>query len=382
MKAEDKFQILKFLIMLVNSFFGILGISIFGCSAWILFDKSSFISVLSSEENVKFVAGGLFLIGLVVVGVSLLGCVGVHIENRCFIVFYLCFLLTIVLGQVFITFFLLLKRNQIERILNESVDDIISKYGGSNSQTAWSLLDSVQKSAECCGRKNPSDWQTNALLQVQNMSDIYPCSCFNGTCSLVLSKEIYEFGNGSHIYTMGCGEKLNYWFEQNVFVIVGMDVGLLVIQVVQFALGVQIYWTIGLKMKERHSRNLLDAAEQSMPSDAAVRHSDQDYHQPNDHRLEQWLQNGGECQEYAGKSYDQYQDQHYRAQSNPEPSSHIYKQKNNDAYDQEDTRKTFGQYEDWLSQHYDDVDYPQTSNGLYNKGYIQNDDHRNNYYYS
>uniref|UniRef100_A0A4W4E9H6 Tetraspanin n=1 Tax=Electrophorus electricus TaxID=8005 RepID=A0A4W4E9H6_ELEEL len=330
---------------------------------------SSFISVLSSEENVKFVAGGLFLIGLVVVGVSLLGCVGVHIENRCFIVFYLCFLLTIVLGQVFITFFLLLKRNQIERILNESVDDIISKYGGSNSQTAWSLLDSVQKSVKCCGRKNPSDWQTNALLQVQNMSDIYPCSCFNGTCSLVLSKEIYEFGNGSHIYTMVIQNHLpdlafTFFFSSALKLFCNyMTI------VVQFALGVQIYWTIGLKMKEHHSRNLLDAAEQSMPSDAAVRHSDQDYHQPNDHRLEQWLQNGGECQEYAEKSYDQYQDQHSRAQSNPEPSSHIYKQKNND-------------YEDWLSQHYDDVDYPQTSNGLYNKGYIQNDDHRNNYYYS
>uniref|UniRef100_A0AAY5EP16 Tetraspanin n=1 Tax=Electrophorus electricus TaxID=8005 RepID=A0AAY5EP16_ELEEL len=298
MKAEDKFQILKFLIMLVNSFFGILGISIFGCSAWILFDKSSFISVL--KENVKFVAGGLFLIGLVVVGVSLLGCVGVHIENRCFI--YLCFLLTIVLGQVFITFFLLLKRNQIERILNESVDDIISKYGGSNSQTAWSLLDSVQKSAECCGRKNPSDWQTNALLQVQNMSDIYPCSCFNGTCSLVLSKEIYEFGNGSHIYTM-------------------------VIQNHLPDLAFTFFFSSALKLFCNYMTIV---------------------------RLEQWLQNGGECQEYAEKSYDQYQDQHSRAQSNPEPSSHIYKQKNNDAYDQEDTRKTFGQYEDWLSQHYDD----------------------------
>lgn len=37
------------------------------------------------ETDVKVVAGGLFVIGLVVVGVSMLGCVGVHLENRCFI---------------------------------------------------------------------------------------------------------------------------------------------------------------------------------------------------------------------------------------------------------------------------------------------------------
>lgn len=37
------------------------------------------------EPDVKVVAGGLFVIGLVVVGVSMLGCIGVHLENRCFI---------------------------------------------------------------------------------------------------------------------------------------------------------------------------------------------------------------------------------------------------------------------------------------------------------
>lgn len=40
-----------------------------------------------SESDVKVVAGGLFVIGLVVVGVFTLGCIGVHLENRCFIAF-------------------------------------------------------------------------------------------------------------------------------------------------------------------------------------------------------------------------------------------------------------------------------------------------------
>lgn len=39
------------------------------------------------ETDVKVVAGGLFIIGLVVVGISMLGCIGVHLENRCFIAF-------------------------------------------------------------------------------------------------------------------------------------------------------------------------------------------------------------------------------------------------------------------------------------------------------
>lgn len=33
------------------------------------------------------------------------------------------------------------------------------------------------------------------------MTDIYPCSCFNGSCPVVLAYEIYQFGNGTQIYT-------------------------------------------------------------------------------------------------------------------------------------------------------------------------------------
>ena len=35
-----------------------------------------------TEEDIKVVAGGLFIIGLVVLGVSMLGCFGVYLENR------------------------------------------------------------------------------------------------------------------------------------------------------------------------------------------------------------------------------------------------------------------------------------------------------------
>lgn len=37
------------------------------------------------ETDVKVVATGLFVIGLLIVCVSILGCIGIHLENRCFI---------------------------------------------------------------------------------------------------------------------------------------------------------------------------------------------------------------------------------------------------------------------------------------------------------
>uniref|UniRef100_A0A672RKE9 CD82 antigen-like n=1 Tax=Sinocyclocheilus grahami TaxID=75366 RepID=A0A672RKE9_SINGR len=254
MKADDKLQILKFFLMLVNSFFVILGISIFACSAWILFDKDSFVSVLSS---VKGVAGGLFFIGLVVVVVSLLGCAGAYFESRCFIIFVI-----IILGQLFITFVLLIRREKTKQFLRDNVDEIIRQYGRNETQTSWKLLDSVQTSAQCCGRLTSNEWRNNTVIESLGETDIYPCSCFNGTCPVILAGT-HSFGNGSDIYKTGCEKVLVDWLEMNIIVIFGMDAGLLLIQILQFIFGVQTFKCIGRKTRELHPNNLLNDMEEN-----------------------------------------------------------------------------------------------------------------------
>ncbi|XP_059360937.1 tetraspanin-19-like isoform X2 [Carassius carassius] len=262
MKADDKLQILKFFLMLVNSFFVILGISIFACSAWILFDKDSFVSVLSSGQEVKEVAGGLFFIGLVVVIVSLLGCAGAYFESRCFIIFYMCFLIVIILGQLFTTIVLLIRREKIEQFLKDNVDEIIRQYGGNETQTSWKLLDSVQTSGQCCGRLNSNEWRNNTVIESLGGTDIYPCSCFNATCPVILAGT-HSFGNGSDIYKTVCEKVLVDWLEMNIIVIFGMDVGLLLIQILQFIFGIQTFICIGRKTRELHPNNLLNDTEEN-----------------------------------------------------------------------------------------------------------------------
>ncbi|MCJ8743051.1 hypothetical protein PDJAM_G00089230 [Pangasius djambal] len=404
MKAEDKLQIEKFLFMLINSFFVILGISLFGSSVWILFDTSNIITVLSNDADVKVVAGGLFVIGLVVVGVSMLGCIGIHLENRCLIAFYMGLLIAIIFGELFITFLLLLKRNQIEKFLTENVDAIISMYGVNDTQTTWSLLDSVQQSAKCCGRQNASDWETNKFIQLQDTSDIYPCSCFNGSCPVFLANEMYRFGNGTHIYTTGCEEKLKDWFEKNVLVIVGMDLALLIIQILQFILGFLICKNIVAKIKVHHPENLLNALEENPASASDPHQNDRAYYQPSIHTSDQLYD--AYNQEHTGQSYYQYHDRQYQ------PNIHTYDHRRNDEYDNagprydqyesrlyqhqrgpEHNRQTYNQevedgykqqyadasYDRYQEQHYQydrDLYHRQSYNDNYNQGYVH-DDYRN-----
>ncbi|XP_056603901.1 CD82 antigen [Triplophysa dalaica] len=308
MKADDKLQILKFFLMLVNSVFLILGISIFACSAWILFDTNNFIRVLSAGEDIRLVAGALFFIGLVVVCVSLLGCTGACIENRCLIVFYLGFLIIIILGQIFVTFVLLIRRQSIEQYLTNGVDEIIMEYGGNETQTSWNLLDSVQTSAKCCGRSTPDEWRNNSVIWSLNGTDIYPCSCFNDTCPSIHQTD--SFGKGSNIHKMGCETILRDWLDANIIVIFGMDAGLLLIQVLQFIFGVHTYKCVGRKRRQLHPSKLLNAVEES-PSSVPV-HQQYEGHQPVDLQMDIGHDNGGYVHVgydhggYVPENYDQY----------------------------------------------------------------------------
>ncbi|XDV24569.1 hypothetical protein PO909_028702 [Leuciscus waleckii] len=339
MKADDKLQILKFFLMLVNSFFVILGISIFACSAWILFDKDSFVSVLSSGEDVRLVAGGLFFIGLVVVVVSLLGCAGAYFESRCFIIFYLCFIIVIILGQIFITLVLLIQKQKIGQSLRENVDGIIRQYGGNETQTFWKLLDSVQTAAKCCGRVTPNEWRNNTVIKSLEEADIYPCSCFNGTCPVILD-ETYSFGNGSDIYEKGCEKVFRDWLEMNITVILGMVVGLLVIQILQFIFGVQTCKCIGRKTRKLHPNNLLNAMEDNPAAEPEHQQYSTENHQLEIQTPNPQMNSGNyPHRKYADENYDQYNNPVFYEQGNSQmyntsPHNLQHQQSYNGSYDQ------------------------------------------------
>ncbi|TSK13331.1 Leukocyte antigen CD37 [Bagarius yarrelli] len=343
------------------------------------------------DADVKVVAGGLFVVSLVVVGVSVLGCIGVHLENRCIIALYMGLLIAIIFGELFITFLLLLKRSQIKMFLTESVDAIISMYGVNETQSTWTLLDRVQRSAKCCGRQNSSDWRTNQLIQRQNISDVYPCSCFNESCPVFPSDEMYQFGNGTQIYTTGCEEKLNDWFEKNLLVIVGIDLALLIIQILQFILGLHIFRIIVPRIKNKQPENLLGEIEENPALSSDPQQNDLEYHQAYTHTQtheqpmhsaynleppeQSYYQDTEHQHEYnsPGQRYDSNGRHIYQQHRGPERSHHVCNQKPEDRYARPLAGAGYDQLQKQQYQDDHDLQHRQSYNGNYNQGYTHDD---------
>ncbi|XP_054476904.1 tetraspanin-19 isoform X2 [Anoplopoma fimbria] len=263
MKLDVKIQLLNFCFEVFNFIFLALGLSVLGCGLWILFDGGSLLTVNPSDE-LRVVGAGLMLIGLVVLVVCVVGIIGAVRELRLLLLVYMGLLVVLVLGQLFVTLLLLMNREKIERGLDETVDRIISEYGAGNRSDP--LMDKIQNYEGCCGRTGPSDWLKNSFIQSLNLTaKLLPCSCFRSSrptadspwCSnLNVSTPQYGTGNGS--YQEGCRQKLSDWLQENILTAVGMDVALMLIQVLQFVFSVYLYRTLGRRAEWEKSDRLAD----------------------------------------------------------------------------------------------------------------------------
>nr|XP_057908925.1 CD82 antigen isoform X2 [Doryrhamphus excisus] len=278
MKLVVRVELVKFIFLVVNVFFLALGVSVAACGIWILFDTTSFIGAISSEE-LQMVGVGLLLIGIVVMVSGMLACFGACWEKRLLLLTYVCFLLLLILGQLLVLLLLLVNKRQIEEHADAAVGQMIIRYVGTGRQDQ--LLDNLQRHEACCGLTGSSDWLQNSFIQTLNLSamHVFPCSCFSWHqptfkspwCSQVINaSHVHAIRPGNHTHGQGCREKLRDWLQANIVTMVAMDVTLLVLQVVQLALTAELYRSIGQK-----NTNEIEAVDHA-PLSSNVENSDMD----------------------------------------------------------------------------------------------------------
>lgn len=286
MELELKVQLLKFCSLLLNFLLLALGLSVAGCGAWILFDRGSFLSHLSSGQ-LSTVAFGLLTVGCVVIVVSIVGCVGTTSEHRLLLMTYLVFFVVLILAQMFVTLLLLINRNKIEDSVDTAVDVLILQFGDSSSFED-ALINNLQIHGTCCGRTGRSDWLKNSFINSLNLSEshVLPCSCFSSfqssTNSIWCSEHLNAsqtpvFGRGNSSYEQGCKQVLSDWLQENIVTIVAMDISLMVIQVLQVAVVVSLYQIFGRKVSSKEANQLIDP--DSAPSDSEDDHTINDQNQ-------------------------------------------------------------------------------------------------------
>lgn len=251
-------KVTKYFLFLFNLLFFILGAVILGFGVWILADKKSFISVLQTSFSSMQVGAYVFIgVGAFTMVMGFLGCIGAVNEVRCLLGLYFVFLLLILIAQVTVGILFYFNSGKLKQEMGNMVMNIIQNYNVNassiheeNMQEAW---DYVQAQVKCCGWESPYNWTENSELRNLTVAT-YPCSCEimkEEDNLLIVKKGFCEVDGNSTlgenlpeewpVYKEGCMKKVQAWLQENLGILLGVCVGVAVIELLGLLLSICLF---------------------------------------------------------------------------------------------------------------------------------------------
>nr|XP_019610479.1 PREDICTED: putative tetraspanin-19 [Rhinolophus sinicus] len=223
MLRNSKPLILKYFLTLVNGAFLVFGLSLMGFAAWLLLDRNNFITALefnSSEEDWKT--------PYKVPIIWALKPFQSHMPQTYAVLLMWAFGVQVVLSAL-----IFIKKEEVHQVWHDEIDLVISQYGSKDMPEdipKWTILNTLQKTLQCCGQHNYTDWIKN---KNKENSEQVPCSCTNSTLKKWFCDEPLNA-----TYLEGCENKINTWYQANALTLIGINFGLLVTEVLQISLTV------------------------------------------------------------------------------------------------------------------------------------------------
>ncbi|XP_060725462.1 CD82 molecule a [Tachysurus vachellii] len=231
----------KYFLFLFNFLFFIFGALIMGFGLWILLDSQSFIAVLQ-DSSTELKVGTCIVIGVgaFTMLMGFLGCLGAIYEIRCLLGLYFTLLFLILIAQVVAAVLIYFQQEELRTKTSEIVTKIVAKYQGQN-KTAEHTWDYIQRTMNCCGWTGSSDWDKNPVI-ANSSQKLYPCSCRNAS----IAGETTDRDRGFCVtkpdewltitYDKGCMYNVESWLFTNYGVILGICLGVAVIELLAMIL--------------------------------------------------------------------------------------------------------------------------------------------------
>ncbi|XP_049284441.1 CD81 protein-like [Anopheles funestus] len=225
-------SVVKYLVVLVNLLFWVVGFLIVSLAIWMLSDPTFLISMTQNEKNytiglyIFLTVGGLMLI------VAFLGCCGAFKESQWMLTSFFCCLLMVLVAELAAGAWAFQNSSKLDNVVRSAVKEAVqTQYGVIPTRTA--TLDAIQKHYKCCGAEGPNDWQSSAFnnlerptlsVEISNQPPSYKvpetCCVANITpeqCKRATHMEfLASMKTKSDLFVDGCMEKLVKAVQENL----------------------------------------------------------------------------------------------------------------------------------------------------------------------
>ncbi|XP_041471435.1 CD151 antigen-like [Lytechinus variegatus] len=210
---SEKGQCYRVVLYCLNVFFVFTGVAMVAIGVWVQLDPiNEQVALLLGNDLFKMAGKAIVLGGIMILIVSLLGCVGARLENKCLLKMYFYFLLLVfvvefsggILGLAF------LASAETEQNLTWSLRD---NYGAEGGEEYTEAYDFIQKRFRCCGitgdvvaavieYRMTAFWLNQSPLKPRN---VVPLSCCREgvdpvICRLERPQNLYRL----YLHDVGC----------------------------------------------------------------------------------------------------------------------------------------------------------------------------------
>ncbi|XP_059617858.1 CD9 antigen [Phlebotomus argentipes] len=239
--------VIKYLVVLVNLIFWLVGLATVVLAIWMLTDPTFLIS-MTQDENHYYIGLYIFLaIGALMLIVAFLGCCGAFKESQCMLVSFFCCLLIILVAEVAAGVWAFQNKQELSKMVQASVKHTVKEeYGIINSRTI--AFDAIQKHFECCGASGPQDWASSRLntkgkdggfldMKISSLNPLYtiPESCCKKGTEKLACETSVKGGISSYINpainSEGCVDKLVTALKENMPIVVAVFIGIITVEV-------------------------------------------------------------------------------------------------------------------------------------------------------
>ena len=235
----------KFLLLAINILTFLAGNFVIGIGVFLMFknnDFSEFFETLKNPELVQkiSIASWIFIgAGIVISLVAFLGCCAVCCSNKCMMHSF-AVLMDILLVAEFVGLFMLAigDTSVLDEVMKKSLDTYDNGAAGELAKS----FNGIQRSLECCGILNATDWLT--IRVPKNSSSKFPESCCKDGKKVCGNDKIEPYKD---VNKEGCISKVKSILEDNYLIVRGVGIGIAILQL--FMINAACFF--GTKMKRK-----------------------------------------------------------------------------------------------------------------------------------
>ncbi|XP_028842876.1 tetraspanin 35 [Denticeps clupeoides] len=240
------FGFLKVMMFIFNGIIFLAGAVILGVGIWVKVDSGSIIGFLNKIPNatselsqVLHVGYLLIVVGAVLVLLGFLGCCGAVKESKCMLLLFFIIVLVVFIAEVAGAIVILVFKPLTESLINQlgiQAKESIQKGYGNNSDITG-LWNATMETLKCCGFYNYTDFTGSPFVKT---TGFYPQICCGAGSYCTLA-------NCTSAVIPGCLPKLVTFIDSNAVVIIGVALGIALLELSAMIVSMVLYCKIGSK---------------------------------------------------------------------------------------------------------------------------------------